>query len=142
MFQNPDDAVLREILSKSRCIAVVGLSDKPERDSYRVARYMKEQGYDIIPVNPMLQEALGERAYPELSAIPHPVDIVNVFRRAEEVPAIIEAVLKLNFRPTIWLQLGVVHQEAAEKARARGLTVVMDRCLMVEHRRLLGGGNC
>ncbi|RKO66994.1 CoA-binding protein [Desulfofundulus salinus] len=139
MFQNPDDAVLKEILSKSRRIAVVGLSNKPERDSYRVARYMKEQGYEIIPVNPMIQEALGKRAYPELSAIPHPVDIVNVFRRAEEVPAIIEAVLQLNFQPVIWLQLGVVHQEAAEKARARGLTVVMDRCLMVEHRRLLGG---
>nr|WP_313884999.1 CoA-binding protein [Desulfofundulus sp. TPOSR] len=138
LFQNPDDAVLKEILSKSRRIAVVGLSNKPERDSYRVARYMKERGYEIIPVNPMIHETLGERAYPELRAIPHPVDVVNVFRRAEEVPEIIEAVLQLNFQPVIWLQLGVVHQEAAEKARARGLTVVMDRCLMVEHRRLLG----
>ncbi|WP_341349623.1 CoA-binding protein [Desulfofundulus thermosubterraneus] len=138
LFQNPDDAILKEILSNSRRIAVVGLSNKPERDSYRVAHYMKERGYEIIPVNPMIHEALGERAYPELRAIPHPVDVVNVFRRAEEVPEIIEAVLQLNFQPVIWLQLGVVHQEAAEKARVRGLTVVMDRCLMVEHQRLLG----
>lgn len=139
MFRNPDDGALKEILSKSRRIAVVGLSNKPERDSYRVARYMQEQGYEIIPVNPMIQEALGERAYRDLRSIPHPVDIVNVFRRAEEVPAIIEAVLQFNFQPVIWLQLGVVHREAAEKAQARGITVVMDRCLMVEYRRLLGG---
>ncbi len=138
MFENPGDTVIREILVKSRRIAVVGLSSKPEKDSYRVASYMKEHGYKIIPVNPGISETLGEKAYPELRAIPYPVDIVNVFRRPEEVPQVIEAVLELNFQPVIWLQLGVVHLEAAQKARAHGLTVVMDRCLMVEHRRLLG----
>lgn len=138
VFENPGDTVIREILVKSRRIAVVGLSSKPEKDSYRVASYMKEHGYKIIPVNPGISETLGEKAYPELRAIPYPVDIVNVFRRPEEVPQVIEAVLELNFQPVIWLQLGVVHLEAAQKARAHGLTVVMDRCLMVEHRRLLG----
>lgn len=138
VLENPGDTVIREILAKSRRIAVVGLSSKPEKDSYRVASYMKEHGYEIIPVNPGISETLGEKAYPELRAIPYPVDIVNVFRRPEEVPQVIEAVLELNFQPVIWLQLGVVHLEAARKARAHGLTVVMDRCLMVEHRRLLG----
>ncbi|MBE3587674.1 MAG: CoA-binding protein [Thermoanaerobacteraceae bacterium] len=139
MFVNPADQVLKDLLSNSRRIAVVGLSNKPERDSYRVAAYLKEQGYEIIPVNPTIQEVLGEKAYPDLSSIPHPVDIVDVFRRPSEVPEIIEAARQLNPQPVIWLQLGVIHQEAAEQARSRGLTVVMDRCLMVEHRRLLGG---
>lgn len=140
MFCNPEDDVLRKLLTKSHTIAVVGLSNKPERDSYRVARYLREQGYKIIPVNPLIQEAIGERAYPDLSSIPHPVDIVNIFRRSEEVPGIVESVYKFNPPPAIWMQLGVVHEEAAREAKGRGLMVVMDRCLMVEYRRLLGTG--
>lgn len=139
MFINPGDEQVMEILQKSRVIAVVGLSNNPARDSYRVAAYMKEQGYRIIPVNPTIQEALGEKAYPDLKSLPCPVDIVNVFRQPSAVPGVVEEALKLHPLPVIWLQLGVVHQEAALAARQAGATVIMDRCLMVEHRRLLGG---
>ncbi|WP_027717833.1 CoA-binding protein [Desulfovirgula thermocuniculi] len=142
MFVNPDDERIKEILQKSRVIAVVGLSNNPTRDSYRVAAYMKDHGYRIIPVNPTIAEALGEKAYPDLESLPCPVDIVNVFRQPSEVPGVVEKALKLSPLPVIWLQLGVVHQEAALAARQAGATVIMDRCLMVEHRRLLGGSGC
>lgn len=121
------------ILAESRTIAVVGLSPRPERDSYRVSRYMQSQGYRIIPVNPNYAEVLGERCYPELSAVGEPVDVVNIFRRPEAVPDVVDAAIAAQAK-TIWMQEGIVHNAAAEKARRAGLTVVMNRCLLKEHR--------
>ncbi|MEW6425164.1 MAG: CoA-binding protein [Bacillota bacterium] len=137
MFQNPDDREIKDLLTKNKTIAVVGLSDKPERDSYRVAQYMQEKGYRIIPVNPRLKEVLGEKAYPDLTSLPGPVDIVNVFRRSEEVPGVVKDALAAK-PAVIWLQLGVVNEEAALFAQSQGVQVVMDRCIKIEHARLLG----
>lgn len=133
----PGDEKLREILSRARTIAVVGLSDKPERDSNEVARYLQSVGYRIVPVNPMLSETLGERAYPSLEAIPADVriDIVDVFRRSEELPPIVEQAIARNV-PVVWMQLGVRHPSAAELGRSRGLTVLEDLCIRTTHRRL------
>ncbi len=133
----PGDEKLRELLSGARTIAVVGLSDKPERDSNEVARYLQSVGYRIIPVNPMLREALGERAYPSVEAIPSDVriDIVDVFRRSEEVPPIVDQAIARGV-PVVWMQLGVAHPVAAEKGRQHGLTVLEDLCLRTTHRRL------
>ncbi len=113
-----------EIL-KFRTIAVVGLSPNPERPSHGVAKYLKEQGYRIIPVNPNAIEVLGEKCYPNLSAIPEAVDTVEIFRRSEEVPPIVDEAIKIKAR-AIWMQDGVTHEEAAKKARDAGLLVVMD----------------
>lgn len=134
-----DDISLRRLLTESRTIAVVGLSPDPARPSHGVARYLQRQGYRIIPVNPYCSVVLGERCYASLMDIPETVDIVDVFRRPEYVPAIAEQAIASGAR-ALWLQLGVVHTEAAQRAQAAGLTVVMDRCLLVEHARLLGRG--
>lgn len=133
------DAQLREVLGRSKTIAVVGLSDKPERDSNEVARYLQSQGYRVVPVNPMLSEVLGEKAYPSLSAIPPDihVDIVDVFRRSDQVPPVVDEAIARK-APVVWMQLGVEHAVAAAKARAAGLTVFEDLCIMVQHRRLRG----
>ncbi|MEW5898028.1 MAG: CoA-binding protein [Bacillota bacterium] len=137
MFQNPGDQEIKDLLTRSKTIAVVGLSDKPERDSYRVAQYMQEKGYRIIPVNPRVKEVLGEKAYPDLAAVPGPVDIVNVFRRSEEAPGVVKEALALK-PAAVWLQLGVISEEAAALARDQGVPLVMDRCIKIEHGRLLG----
>lgn len=138
MFTNPDDQKIKDLLEQSRTIAVVGLSANPERDSNQVASYMQEHGYRIIPVNPGLKdEVLGEKPYASLADIPGRVDIVNIFRRAEEVPAAVRGALPLK-PGTVWIQLGIVSEEAAEIALKEGITVVMDRCIKVEHCRLLG----
>jgi hypothetical protein len=129
-------ASIAEILRQARTIAVVGLSGKPWRPSYGVAGYLQRAGYRIIPVNPNESEVLGEKAYPSLEAIPERVDIVNVFRRSEFVPEIVEAAIRIGAR-VVWLQEGVRHDEAAEKARQAGLDVIQDRCILKEHRRLL-----
>ena len=133
------DAELRDVLGRARTIAVVGLSDKPERDSNEVARYLKSQGYRIVPVNPMLTEVLGEKAYPSLSAIPREVsiDIVDVFRRSEQVPPVVDEAIARGDK-VVWMQLGVEHADAAAKARAAGLIVFENLCIMVQHRRLKG----
>jgi len=133
----PNDAELRDVLSRARTIAVVGLSDKPERDSNEVARYLQSQGYRIVPVNPMLSEVLGERSFPSLSAIPPEVgvDIVDVFRRSDQVPPVVEEALARGVK-VVWMQLGVEHAEAAAKARTAGVTVYENLCIMVQHRRL------
>jgi predicted CoA-binding protein len=132
----PDDT-LRAILSSARTIAVVGLSDKPERDSNGVARYLRSQGYRIVPVNPNLSEVLGERSYPSLSAVPPEIriDLVDVFRRSEAVDPVVDEALQRGVG-AIWMQLGVRDEEAARRAEARGIPVVQDRCTMREHRRL------
>lgn len=130
-----DDRFLRELLTTSHTVAMVGLSASPERDSHRVAAYLKEHGYRVIPVNPAVGEVLGEKAYASLRDIPESVDIVDVFRRPEDAPAVVEEALALKPR-AVWLQLGVVSEAAAALAAAAGTPLVMDRCLKGEHVRL------
>jgi predicted CoA-binding protein len=127
-----------EILRKYRTVAVVGISSREDRPSYRVARYLKEHGYRIIPVNPRETEVLGERCYPDLCSVPGPVEVVDVFRRSRDVPQVVGEAIEIGAR-AIWMQEGIVHEAAARRARKAGLEVVMDRCMMVEHRRLTGG---
>ncbi len=131
------DDTLREVLGRTRTVAIVGLSDKPERDSNEVARYLLGQGYRIVPVNPALSEVLGERAYPSIAAIPPDVrlDIVDIFRRSDQVPPLVDEAIARGV-PVVWMQLGVEHAAAAEKARAEGLTVFENLCIMQQHRRL------
>ena len=117
--------LIEEQLTKSRVIAVVGLSPNPERDSHRVARYLQSQGYRIIPVNPMADEVLGEKSYPDLSSIPEPVDMVDIFRRSELVAPVVEEAIQVGAK-YIWMQDGVIHEEAAQMARDAGLGIVMD----------------
>ena len=125
---------ISQLLKSAKTIAVVGLSNSPMRVSYGVSEYMQSQGYRIVPVNPLIGESLGEKAYATLSDVPEKIDIVNVFRRPEFVPGVVEEAIRLKV-PGIWMQEGVVHEEAAEKARAAGIFVVMDRCILKEHRR-------
>jgi len=127
-----------ELLKTSRTIAVVGLSGKRFRPSYGVAEYMQRNGYRIIPVNPFEQSVLGEKCYRDLESIPDRVDIVDIFRRPEFVPEIVEAAIRVGAR-AVWMQEGVVHEEAAVRARAAGLEVVMDRCILKDHRRMALG---
>ncbi len=124
-----------EILKKYRRVAVVGASANPERPSYRVASYLIEHGYDVIPVNPGVREILGRVVYPDLSAIPGGVEVVDIFRRPEDVPPIVEEAIKIGAR-VVWMQEGIVNEAAASRAREAGLTVVMDRCMKKEHARL------
>jgi uncharacterized protein len=126
---------IKEILEKYKTIAVVGLSSQTWRPSYSVSRYMQSAGYRIIPVNPNEGEVLGERAYASLDDVPEPIEIVDIFRRPEYVPDIVEAAIRRQAR-VIWMQLGVINQAAADRAIAAGLEVVMDRCILVEHRAL------
>jgi uncharacterized protein len=132
-----NDEQLRSILTGARTIAVVGLSEKPERDSNEVARYLRSQGYTIVPVNPSVAEVLGERSYPSLAAIPPAVrvDLVVIFRRSEAVPPIVDEAIARGV-PAVWMQLGVEHPAAARTARAHGVVVVENTCSMVAHRRL------
>lgn len=123
-----------ELLKKSKNIAVVGLSDSPLRPSYGVSAYMQSHGYHIIPVNPEIKGALGEKAVPTLADVQGKIDIVDVFRRSEFVPEIVDEAIRLKV-PAIWLQEGVIHEKAAEKARKAGIFVVMDLCILKEHRK-------
>lgn len=124
------DAILRQ----SQTIAVVGLSPRPDRPSYEVAAYLQRHGYRIIPVNPNATEVLGERAYPRLEDVPDRIDVVDVFRRPTEIGPIVDATIARRV-PVLWLQLGVVNESEAARARAAGVRVIMDRCIAVEHRR-------
>ena len=128
------DDEIRRLLSSSKTIAVVGLSAKPYRPSHGVSEYMQSRGYRIIPVNPNLTEVLGEKSYPALDDVPERVDIVNVFRRPEAVEPVVDAAIRVGAR-AVWMQEGVIHRAAAEKARAAGLAVIMDRCILKEHRK-------
>jgi predicted CoA-binding protein len=132
---NPSSAEIAEILNSSKVIAVVGLSPKPERPSHGVSAYMKDQGYTIIPVNPGHAEILGEKAYKSLLDVPGPIDIVDVFRDPAAVPEIVDQAIQKKAK-VIWLQEGIVHNEAAEKARAAGLKVIQNRCIYKEHIKL------
>jgi len=136
--------IIKEVLKKYRVVAVVGLSKEPGKDSHRVGAYLKLHGYRIIPVNPFADEVLGEKSYPSLLDIPpeiqKTIEIVDIFRPAKDVPPIVEQAVTLrqkNGKPfVVWMQLGIVNEQAAEDARRAGLTVVMNKCLMVEHHRL------
>ena len=126
-----------ELLARTKTIAVVGLSDSPMRPSHGVSAYMQAQGYRIIPVNPQISEALGETSYPSLLEVPEKIDLVDVFRRPEYVDEIVEQAIQMK-APAIWLQEDVINERAAHKARAAGIFVVMDRCILKEHRARFG----
>jgi predicted CoA-binding protein len=132
---------IRDILATARTVAVVGLSDKPDRESYIVARYLQQHGYRIIPINPGISRVLGEPSYPDLASVPPDVaiDVVDVFRRPEYIPAVVDAAITRGAR-VVWMQLGLAHNAAAEKARSAGLRVVMDRCIKIEHARIAASG--
>jgi len=123
---------ITKLLESAKTIAVVGLTDTPTRSSYGVSHYMQSQGYRIIPVNPNITEWMGEKAYPSLLDVPEKIDIVDVFRRPDAVPEVVEQAIQIK-APVIWMQEGVVHHEAAEKARQAGIFVVMDKCILKEH---------
>lgn len=137
---------IEKILTESKTIAVVGLSHEPEKTSHRVASYLQKHGYHIVPVNPFVNKVIGERSYPSLLEIPNDIrseiDVVDIFRRPEDVPPIVEQAIKLkrtNGKPcVIWMQERIVNKDAAETARKEGMTVVMDKCMMLEHKRLFG----
>jgi hypothetical protein len=124
---------ITEILKRAKTIAVVGLSDSPLRPSHGVAAYLQTQGYRVIPVNPQIQTSLGEKAYPSLLDVPEKIDIVDIFRRPEFVEEVVDQAIQLKI-PTVWMQEEIVHEKAAQKARQAGIFVVMDRCILLEHR--------
>jgi uncharacterized protein len=128
---------IRELLERSKTIAVVGLSNSPLRPSHGVSAYMQTHGYRIIPVNPRINGALGEKAYPSLLEVAENIDIVNIFRRPEFVPEVVNQAIQLKV-PAIWMQEDVIHEEAAGKARKAGIFVIMDRCILKEHRSRFG----
>jgi hypothetical protein len=134
---NPSDEELRALLKGARRIVVVGMSKNPEKDAHTVPRYLLEHGYDVIPVNPTATEILGRKSYASLREVPGPIDLVDVFRPSEDVPPVVDDAIAVNAK-TVWMQLGIAHREAAEKAKKAGLVVVEDRCMRTEHRRLLG----
>lgn len=138
-FENPSREQIKEILTASDTIAVVGLSDNPERTSYMVSAAMQQKGYRIIPVNPNATEILGEKCYASLKEIPEPVDIVNVFRRSEYCASVASEAAEIKAK-VLWLQLGIVNEEAAGIAAQHGMTAIMDRCIKVEDSILLPHG--
>lgn len=132
---NATSQEVREVLASARTVAVVGLSDKPDRDSYRVAAYLQRAGYRIVPVNPAVKEVLGEKAYASVREVPEKVDVVDVFRKAEAVPEIVEDAIAAGAK-VVWLQGGIVNNQAAQRARDARLTVVQSRCMLKEHRAI------
>jgi len=128
---------IRELLERSKTIAVVGLSNSPLRPSHGVSAYMQTHGYRIIPVNPRINGALGEKAYPSLLEVPEKIDIVNIFRRPQFVVEVVDQAIQLKV-PAVWMQEEVIHEEAAGKARTAGIFVIMDRCILKEHRSRFG----
>jgi predicted CoA-binding protein len=135
-YKYRDQEMIEHILHNCQTIAVVGLSSRPERAGYYVPAYLQKHGYRIIPVNPNLDEALGEKAFADLHSVPDPVDLVLIFRRSQAVPPFVEAAIKIGAQ-AVWMQQGIVHVEAAERAQEAGLEVVMNACMMVEHRRII-----
>lgn len=132
-----NDQMMKEILLSARTIASVGLSSNPEKESFWIVKYLQDQGYRIIPINPTADEILGEKAYPDLESVPEKIDVVQVFRKPEDVPPVVDSAIQVGAK-VVWMQEGIVHKEAAQKAREAGLQVVMDACMRVTHRRLIG----
>lgn len=130
------DKDIKRILKEYKTIAVVGLSQNEDRPSYNVAKYLKSKGYRIIPVNPNANEVLGEVSYPDLKLIPENVDIVDIFRRSEDVPPVVDEAIAIGAK-VVWMQEGIINNEAAEWARKAGLEVIMDRCMLKEHMKLI-----
>ena len=137
-FENPEPEQIRALLQSVKTIAVVGFSPKPGRPSHTIAQRMQQWGYRIIPVRPGISEGLGEKAYPDLASVPDPIDLVNVFRASEFIPKVVDECLRLGLK-NIWMQENIWNEEAAERARAAGMTVVMDRCIMRDYRNLFLG---
>lgn len=135
-----DNDTLRRILTNYKRVAIVGLSADRSRPSNVVGNYLLDHGFEVTPVNPKYKEILGQRCYTDLTAIPTPVDVVNLFQRSERVPPFVDAAIDIGAK-VIWMQLDIMHEEAAEKARAAGLEVVMNRCIKIEYARLFGGLN-
>ena len=131
----PDEAQAAELLKTAKTVAVVGISQKEDRDSHKVAKYLKEHGYKIIPVNPGLKEVLGEPCYANLKSVPEHIDVVDIFRNIDAIPGIVDEAISAG-AGSVWMQLGLKHEEAAKKAREAGLSVVMDLCMKIEHARL------
>jgi len=131
---------LRRILTENKRVAIVGLSDDWSRPSNFVGKYLLEHGFEVVPVNPKYEEILGQKCYPDLKSIPTAVDIVDLFQRSERVPPFVDDAIAIGAK-VVWMQLGIVHEEAAQKARDAGLEVVMDRCIKIEYARLFGGLN-
>ena len=136
----PDITTLRRILGEDKRVAMIGLSADWWRPSYFAAKYLLDHGFEVIPVNPKYDEILGQKCYPDLKSIPAPVDVVDLFQKSERVPLFIDDAIEIGAK-VIWMQLGVVNEEAAKKARDAGLEVVMDRCMKIEFARLFGGLN-
>ena len=135
-----DNATVRRVLDSTRTIAMVGLSGNWYRPSYFAAKYLLDRGYRVIPVNPNYEEILGQKVYPDLQSIPEPVDVVDLFQRAEAVPQYVQPAIDIGAK-VLWLQLGIVNDEAAAQASAAGLAVIQDRCMKIEYARLFGGLN-
>lgn len=129
---NPPSEEIKAILEKYKTVAIVGLSPKPERDSYKVAKYLKENHYRIVPVNPGQKEILGEKCYPNLKAISLPIDVVDIFRKPEAISPVVDDAIEIGAK-VVWMQLGLAHNQAADKARKAGLEVVMSKCIKIEH---------
>jgi uncharacterized protein len=138
MEKNASEEEVAEILKRARTIAVVGISHKEERDSHKVARYLEDHGYEVIPVNPKYKEVLGKKCYPDLKSVPEHIDLVDIFRNVEAIPGIVEEAIEVK-AGCVWMQLGLAHAGAAEKARQAGLSVVMNKCTKIEHHRLTKG---
>jgi len=132
--KNATDEEVIEILQQAKTIAVVGISHKEERDSHKVAKYLKEHGYQMIPVNPKYKQVLGETCYPDLKSVPEHIDVVDIFRNIEAIPEIVDEAIAVA-AGAVWMQLGLAHNQAAEKARCSGLKVVMNKCTKIEHQR-------
>ena len=132
-----NDQTMKDILLSTKTIASVGLSSNPGKESYGIVQYLKSQGYRVIPVNPTAEEILGEKSYPDLESIPERIDVVQVFRKPEDVPPVVESAIKIGAK-AVWMQEGIVNEEAAQNARDAGLQVVMDACMRATHRRLIG----
>jgi predicted CoA-binding protein len=131
------DQTLKEILQSAKTIASVGVSSDPAKESHEAAQYLKDQGYRLIPVNPTADEILGEKSYPDLESVPERIDVVQVFRKPEDVPPVVESAIKVGAK-TVWMQEGIVNEQAAQTARQAGLQVVMDACMRKTHKRLIG----
>ena len=131
------DQELKNILLSAKTVASVGLSGNQQKESYWIAAYLQEQGYRVIPVNPTATEILGEEAYPDLGSVPEKIDVVQIFRKPEDVPPVVDDAIKAGAK-VVWMQEGIVNHEAAQKAREAGLEVVMDACMRATHRRLIG----
>ncbi len=133
---NPPSEEIKAILERYNTVAIVGLSPKPQRDSHKVAKYLKENHYRIVPVNPGQKEILGEKCYPDLKTIPFPIDVVDIFRKPEAIPPVVDNAIEIGAQ-AVWMQMGLAHNQAADKARKAGLQVIMNKCIKIEHMNML-----